>query len=555
MSAKSSCGHQGDGCRFSAVALAVRALLRGQDGSLTIFALMLFVLMTMMGGLAIDLMKYEQSRTSVQNTLDRSTLSATSLTQKLDPTFVVNEYFSKAGMQEYLKSVKVEDGLNYRAITAEAVAETKPAFLHMLGMDQFDVVALSGAEQRITDVEIVLVLDVSGSMEGSKLTNLIAAAREFVDTVLVNDEENRISIAIVPYNAQVNLGPALRSKFQATHLHGYAGVDCLEVPSASYNSLTMSRTLNMPMSAFADTTSDTTTNSNTFVAANSTSASSGARMDPTNSNCKNFPGNLLRLPGSDIDTLKAQIGGLIADGNTSIMLGMRWALTLLDPGARPIFDDLVEAGEIHEDFSGRPYDWDTKNTMKVVVLMTDGEHVSHQLIDDAYKVGTSPIYLSSGDGNYSIFHSSKSGSAQYWVPHRGEWRSAAWNSGSGVTQQTWQQVWQSQRVSWVAFQLYARALGTSDSTRTSLYNTWMNNFRNSNASAGTMNSQLQSTCTLAKNKKIIVYGIAFEAPTNGATQIASCASSSAHYFNATGLQITTAFRAIASNISQLRLTQ
>ena len=72
---------------------------------------------------------------------------------------------------------------------------------------------------------------------------------------------------------------------------------------------------------------------------------------------------------------------------------------------------------------------------------------------------------------------------------------------------------------------------------------------------GTMDTQLQTMCSAVKNQGVTIYGIAFEAPTNGQTQISSCASSPAHYFNATGIQIKTAFRAIASNISQLRLTQ
>jgi hypothetical protein len=54
---------------------------------------------------------------------------------------------------------------------------------------------------------------------------------------------------------------------------------------------------------------------------------------------------------------------------------------------------------------------------------------------------------------------------------------------------------------------------------------------------------------------VIVYGIAFEAPANGQTQIAACASGAANYFDANGIQISTAFAAIANNISQLRLTQ
>ncbi len=56
-----------------------------QNGSLTAFTLVLFLLMVMMGGLAVDLMRYEQTRTTLQNTLDRATLASASLTQTLDP--------------------------------------------------------------------------------------------------------------------------------------------------------------------------------------------------------------------------------------------------------------------------------------------------------------------------------------------------------------------------------------------------------------------------------------------------------------------------------------
>ena len=79
--------------------------------------------------------------------------------------------------------------------------------------------------------------------------------------------------------------------------------------------------------------------------------------------------------------------------------------------------------------------------------------------------------------------------------------------------------------------------------------------RVTNGSVSTMDSQLQQTCAFAKASGVIVYGIAFEAPTTGQTQIRNCASSTAHYFNASGLQIQTAFQEIAANISQLRLTQ
>ena len=194
----------------------------------------------------------------------------------------------------------------------------------------------------------------------------------------------------------------------------------------------------------------------------------------------------------------------------------------------------------------------------MIVLMTDGEHVQHSYVPDAYKTGTSPIWRAS-DGNYSIKHTSgrptAAGTNTFWVPHQNKWQANAY--GTGATQQNWEDVWADQRMTWVAWQLYARALGTSSSSRTSVYNTWVNNFQDNWLNAGNMDTTLQQSCDFARVNDVIVYGIAFQAPASGYTQIRNCSSTPGHFFDAADDQfdIQTAFRAIASNISQLRLTQ
>ena len=534
-----------------AAGTGLRRFARREDGTLAVFAMILFTLMIMMGGMAVDLMRYEQTRTTLQHTLDRSTLAAASLSQDLDAIDVVNDYFEKAGLLQYLTNVEVDEGINFKEVTADARADTEPYFLHMLGIDNFEAPGHSMAEQRVTNVEIALVLDVSGSMGGTKLTNLKTAAKEFVQTVLTSDSENRISITIVPYNAQVNLGPTLRAKYNAQHIHSVANVNCLEIPASMYGVTGISRTTPLSMTAYADM--DSTTDKVTeYVDQASTSK---ARMSTAEPYCIASDKNIIRLPSNNVTTLQSQINGLTAGGNTSIMLGMKWGVALLDPGARPMMSEFVTAGAIRTEFDGRPFDWDDHNSMKLIVLMTDGEHVSHTYVPDAYKSGASPIYRAA-DGNYSIYHSGVSGTNKYWVPHRSAWQATAWtNNSTPAVQQDWKNIWPVMRQSWVAWQLYARALGTSSSTRTTVYNTWMNNFADAYVQPTSMDSQLQQICTLAKNNAVVVYGIAFEAPTNGQTQIRNCASSAAHYFNAKGLQIQSAFRAIANNISQLRLTQ
>lgn len=536
--------------KFAAVT-GVRRFAQREDGTLAVFAMILFTLMIMMGGMAVDLMRYEQTRTTLQHTLDRSTLAAASLSQDLNAIDVVNDYFEKAGLLQYLTNVQVDEGINFKEVTADARADTEPYFLHMLGINNFEAPGHSMAEQRVTNVEIALVLDVSGSMSGTKLTNLKTAAKEFVQTVLTSDSENRISITIVPYNAQVNLGPTLRAKYNAQHIHGVANVNCLEIPASMYASTGISRTTPLSMTAYADMDSSTDKVTE-YVDQASTSK---ARMSTAEPYCIASDKNIIRLPSNNVATLQSQINGLTAGGNTSIMLGMKWGVALLDPDARSMMSEFVTAGLIRTEFDGRPFDWDDHNSMKLIVLMTDGEHVSHTYVPDAYKSGLSPIYRAA-DGNYSIYHSSVTTANKYWVPHRSAWQATAWtNTSTPAVQQDWKNIWPVMRQSWVAWQLYARALGTSSSTRSSVYNTWMNNFADAYVQPTAMDSQLQQICTLAKSNAVVVYGIAFEAPTNGQTQIRNCASSAAHYFNAKGLQIQSAFRAIANNISQLRLTQ
>ena len=559
---------------FSSARSILRQFRRDEDGALIIFGLVLFVLMVMMGGLAIDLMRYEYTRTYLQNTLDRSTLAAAALNQALAPKDVVEDYMTKAGLADQLTSVTVTDVLNMRTVRSVGRADTRPLFLHLLGIDKLDAVGGSQAEQGITNVEISLVLDISGSMSrNNKIGNLKTAAAEFVDTVLANDTNHRVSISIVPYNAQVNIGPVLVPKFNITNANGVANDNCIELPQPVYGSLPLSQTLPMPMMAYADIAYST---SLVNAAVKPNSASAVPVYDRTF--CKPNPANVIRLPSNDATQLKAEINALQAEGNTSITLGMKWGVTRLDPSMRPMFSELISSGDIPKTMPDRPFNYDDPKAMKIVVLMTDGEHVQHERITDGYKTGPSQIFLARTDGNYSVFFDSKvvktsaatiCASRPYWVPHLSAWQSRPWNATApaggdcfdasattaGVAEQDWKDIWANLKLTYVAWQFYGRALGTDAGSRTAAYNNAIAKMKAVYADVPTMDTTLQQSCTAAKNEGIIVYGIAFEAPAHGQDVIKSCASSTANYFAADGVEIKTAFRTIASNITMLKLTQ
>jgi Flp pilus assembly protein TadG len=557
--------------RLSVTFGQAKRFARREDGAVAYFSLVIFFIMFLIGGMAVDLMRYEHTRVTLQQTMDRSVLAGASLQQTLSPSAVVSDYFAKAGLSAYLdtSSITVTQTLNSRNVKAKASAVSYNIFMDMLGVTELVAPAAAAAEQRRTNVEVVLVLDISGSMGDvsgttTKIAALKTAAKSFVDTVLANDTENRISIAIVPYNAQVNMSASLRAKYNATYNHGVTNINCLEVPSSTYSSLNLSRTLATPMYSHADNTSGTTRN--TSFQAVSKNGIAAQQCDP-----KTEP--QIMLPSNDKNALKAKVDGLIAEGNTSIMLGMRWGVALLDPGARTMFNEFIGSGEISSNFTGRPFDYTDPDKMKVIILMTDGEHVAHNIVKDAYKTGISPIWRSNADGNFSIRHTTGRPTGitnEFWVPHlcistnckdgintAEAWQATAWNSGGGATQQTWEQVWSNVRVQWVAWQLYGRALGNSATDRDNKYNAILGNMVGTYASASTMDTMLQQSCSLTKAQGVVVYGIAFEAPANGQTQISNCSSSpkSNYFFNATGLNISAVFQTIASNISQLRLTQ
>ncbi|MEM6660422.1 MAG: pilus assembly protein TadG-related protein, partial [Pseudomonadota bacterium] len=177
---------------------------RDESGTMTMFSIMMLMMMLLVGGIGVDLMRNEMERTRVQATIDRAVLAAADLDQTLDPTAVVNDYFSKAGMSEYLTSVTVDQGLNYRTVTAKARTTTPTQFMRLMGVEELTVPAQGQAQEKVANVEISMVLDISGSMgRNNKMANLQDAAKTFVDTVIRDETENLISLSLIPYTAQV----------------------------------------------------------------------------------------------------------------------------------------------------------------------------------------------------------------------------------------------------------------------------------------------------------------------------------------------------------------
>lgn len=512
---------------------------RASDGTITSFALIVFVLMVGVAGISIDVIRYETQRAQLQYTLDRAVLAAASVRQPLDPELVVRNYFEISDLDGYRLDVVVDEGVNFRRVDAHAEMEIRSLFLQLFGVPVLSTPATGAAEERVRNVEISLVLDISGSIGShGRIANMRAAARDFVTSVLEaneSDECNLVSISVVPYNGMVNVGSRLGSVFALSDEHSASR--CVRFEAAALSITAIDPAVALERIAHWD--HDDYSSYDDFDAPYCPTDDTGAI-----------------LPWAHEEAaLHAHIDALGADGWTAIDLGMNWAVGLLDPAARPAVDGLVADGEISGDFSGRRAPFDDPETIKVVILMTDGENTRQYDLRAAYKSGPSPIYYHADDGRYSVY---VAGRDQYWVSTYGPddyhgWWSPAPYRGAESQPLSWPYLWGRYTGRYIA-ERYLRVPAYM-SGDWSAYSGVRYHADHQYAGRTEADANLRQICAAARSAGIIIFSIGFEAPAGGQAVMRECASSDAHYYDVDGIEIADAFASIARAINQLRLIQ
>ena len=501
---------------------------REEDGAMLVFGIYVFLLILMVGGIGIDLMRFERDRSELQYTLDRAVLAAADLDQTLPPTEVVTDYLTKAGLEQYISSVTVTQGVGFRNVAATANADIQTQFMHMGGVDTLTAPAASMAEESIGHVEVSLVLDISGSMNSNnRLTYLKTAANNFVDELLGNTEPGSVSISIIPFATQVNAGEALLGKYTVTNEHNYS--HCVNFIANEFSKSTLSRYDILERTAHFDpfTYSE----------------------DPISMPvCPTRAGSEILPLSNHLPTLHAYINGLTAGGNTSTDIGMKWGVTLLDPATRSVINDLVADGEINPDFKDRPGDYNTDVSLKIAVLMADGQNTDQYMLNPSLRTGDSNVWYNAEEGEYSIRHDSSA--ENYYWPQDEDWHDHPYGNDSGepgnAVRMTFPELFAQVSLAWNAEYNY-------EFTR-SAWADWYTSAKTKLNSVA-KDQQTKHICDATKDQGIIVYSVGLDVSKRGGRLLRACASSGSHYFDSQGSEITDAFSAIASSIRKLRLTQ
>ena len=353
-----------------------------------------------------------------------------------------------------------------RTVTVTARATIPTFFMRVLGTDSTDIAATGQATLSSRDVEVSLVLDVTGSMKDD-MEDLRAAANGLVDIVVQDQQEPFYSkVALVPYSAAVNVGS------YADQVRGSLTAGVCEYPDDE-PTCTQFR---FPDASYYHTlqTFDATTcvTERSGPDLSTDAAPDLAPLGPAFLGSGNPCLAYEILPLSSNKTeLHNRINALEHGGSTAGHLGVAWGWYMISPN----FGDLWPAeskpkqyGEIH---LGR-------KVLKVVVIMTDGA------FNTLHYDGV--IAKNSGSG---------SGSSSEKIDHNG-------TNGSSFTQ--------------------AAAL-----------------------------------CTNMKAAGVEVYTVGFAGASTGpaADFVSNCATDAQHvYLPSTGTELKQAFRDIAVQVSNLRIS-
>lgn len=523
-----------------------RRFVRREDGTITVFALMVFVLMVGVGGIAIDLMRYETRRVQLQYTLDRAVVAAASLNQTLQPEAVVRNYFETAGLGNYRLRVDVENGVNSRRVSVQAEAEVPTLFMSLFGQRVLSSPAFGTAEERFNNIEVSLVLDVSGSMDDSnRMANMKPAARDFVTAILrANANQNGdqlVSVSLVPYNNTVNLGTTLSSVFQLSGEHNFSR--CARFEAFDFNMTGLDPAVPIQRMAHFD-----------WWALEYSDPVIGEMTCPRDNRHAILPWS------HDEAALHGAIDSFVSYGGTAIDAGLRWGVALLDPMARPALNGLVTTGAVHPDFENRPAAYNDRETMKVLVLMTDGANSFQYDVRPQFRSGPSPFWRDPDNGRISVFYTQFN---EFWQVDNRVWHNSPdGGSNNNAVQLDYAQLWNH------VPGRFARSRFFGDSRAWAWPNGWRYSAVEQMGNQHTFWSILDEfvnpdegdrrvrlMCDAAKAENILIFAIAFEAPDRGRQLMRDCASSDAHYYRADGLLISDVFASIAGAINTLRLTQ
>ncbi len=348
-----------------------KSFLRNSDGEVAIlFGVMAIALFLTIGG-AVDYGRWLHARNQTIAAMDSAVLAAgRSLQIDGDANAAVaaaQAYYTEnitnrlpVNSDSIAFSV-TDDGL---AVEATGNATISTPFLSIAHIDELNILDAAGADYSKSEIaiggnagvnlEISMMLDVTGSMNGDRIAALKVAAKDLIDIVVWDDQsEYQSRIALVPFSEGVRLPSsalsAARGNPASTYNYTYWSWGTLRTR-------TYYRTDCIAERVGADNYTDAAPGSGSFVTTVYTRYSSGS--------CNPNSSAVIQPLSNDKDALKSIVDGLTTNGGTAGQLGTAWSWYTLSPNWNSLWSSS----------DNQAVAYGTAETQKIAILMTDGEY-------------------------------------------------------------------------------------------------------------------------------------------------------------------------------------
>lgn len=472
-----------------------------------IFGLMAIVLFVAMGA-AVDYSRWMHARNQTITAMDAAVLAAGKALQNGDTNTVAlaaaDAFYAtnKSGIisNDTIDFTVGEDGTS---INSSGNAEVITPFLRLANIESLPVLANSGVDHSKSElqvggnaeknIEIAVMLDITGSMAGDKLEDMQSAATTLVNTVVWDDQSEYTSrVSLVPFSQAVNVGA---NYFNAITNQDTAWTITQNDQPKPDNSI-VQRVLHAAVQSLKDL-----------------GIVSPAQASKGNSNGNSNGGS---SSGGDDDDNNSGGGSSNNYSSCVVERNSNNALFTDDaPGSGAyfqVYDVAKQANSWTQDSACKPGD-------VVIEPLTSNKTTLTTKIDS---------FTASG---YTAGHI---GVAFAWATLSPHW-SAVWGAdrtGAEYTDTTTEKI----------------AILMTDGDFNTKYN---------NASNGDSGEQAEALCTAMKSAGIKIYTVAFEVDddSDAAEVMQNCATDAGSYYDAdNGEELEQAFRDIALRISDLRLT-
>ena len=304
-----------------------------ENGTVLMLFGLCFMVLMMVAGLAVDSARGYRTASDGAAALDAAALATAKALRLENPTDdevrdLAQKFFAANLRQNGRTSatyealgVEIDRELNLVRLSVDLKLPTTIGVV--MGRDKFDIPVRSSAVFDSRNVELSMMLDVSGSMAGRRITDLKVAVKDLVDIMLADAEGTDHKIAYAPFSNAVNAG------IYADAATGGSGSGSCVSERGGAN-------------AFRDKNPQI-----------------GGYFGRPSGFCPMAP--IMPL-SNDRDVLKNAVDAMQVGGMTAGHLGIAWAWYLLSPE----WSDFWPA-----DSAPRPYG--DRHYAKVAILMTDGQ--------------------------------------------------------------------------------------------------------------------------------------------------------------------------------------